>query len=257
MLGSIAGDIIGSTHEHAETKTKDFPLFMHGSTFTDDSVLSVAVADAILQGTSYAQAVHRWARRYPDAGYGGYFRRWIASEQPRAYGSFGNGSAMRVAAIGFAFDDEARVLDEARRSAIISHDHPEGIKGAQAVALAVFLARTGCGKEDLRDTLASRFGYDLDRTVDDIRPGYGFDVTCQGSVPEAILSFLDSTSYEDAVRNAISLGGDADTLACMAGGIAEAWYGGVPGTIAEEALARLDAPLVDVVMAFRERFACP
>lgn len=252
MLGAIAGDMIGSLYEARPIKRRDFPLFDRGSRFTDDSVLTVAVARAILHGEDYRSSVWSLGRRYPDAGYGGSFIDWLADGDPQPYGSFGNGAAMRVSPVGFAFDDADTVLAEAERQAAISHDHPEGIKGAQAVALAVFLARTGGDREHIRGEIAHRFGYDLDRSVDDIRPGYGFDVTCQGSVPEAIIAFLDADSYEDAVRNAVSLGGDADTQACIAGGIAEAYYG-LPDEIAREARSRLTDELRAIVDDFAQR----
>jgi len=231
MLGAIAGDIIGSVYERAPIKTCDFPLFHPRCVFTDDTVLTVAVASAILKGHPYGESIREIGRRYPGAGYGGSFTRWLHSDDPRPYNSWGNGSAMRVSPVGFAFGSEEEVLVEARRSAEVTHNHPEGIKGAEATALAVFLARTGQGKEEIRSRIQTQFGYHLDRTVGDIRPGYAFDVSCQGSVPEAIVAFLDSESYEDAVRNAVSLGGDSDTLACIAGGIAEAFYGSVPQEI--------------------------
>ncbi|MDF1561624.1 MAG: ADP-ribosylglycohydrolase family protein [Deltaproteobacteria bacterium] len=228
MLGAIAGDVVGSIHEHARTKTRDFPLFVEACTFTDDTVLTVAVARAILEGTAYRDEVLRLGREHPGAGYGGSFRRWLREEDPQPYGSWGNGSAMRVSPVGLAFTDEASVLREAEKSAAITHDHPEGIKGAQAVALAVFLARQGASKEEIRLRISGDFGHDLTRSVDEIRPGYRFDVSCQGSVPEAILSFLEADDLEGTLRNAISLGGDADTLAAIAGGIAEAFWGGLP-----------------------------
>ncbi|MFC1582341.1 ADP-ribosylglycohydrolase family protein [Planctomycetota bacterium] len=254
MLGAIAGDIIGSTYEHLAYKRKEFPLFQERSRFTDDSVLTIAVADAILNSRSYVEAVHDLGNRYPNAGYGGRFRRWLYSPDPQPYDSWGNGSAMRVSPVGFAFDAEEEVLTEAEKSAAISHDHPEGIKGAQAAALAVFLSRQGVDKESLRARIAEQFEYDMDRTVDEIRPRYCFEVSCQETVPEAIIAFLDSESYEDAVRNAVSLGGDADTLACITGAIAEAFYGGVPEEIAEEALGFLPPDLREITDEFETKF---
>jgi ADP-ribosylglycohydrolase len=254
MIGAIAGDIIGSVHEYARTKSKDFPLFVPASTFTDDSVLTVAVAQAILTDGDYRKAALAFGRRYPNAGYGGSFADWLRSVDPKPYNSWGNGAAMRVSPVGFAFETVEDVLREAKRSAEFSHDHPEGIKGAQATALAVFLARTEWDKDLIRTEVADRFGYDLDRTVDDIRPGYGFDESCQGTVPEAIVAFLDSSSYEDALRNAISLGGDGDTLACIAGGIAEAYYGPVPGVILEQVKGILPADLWGIAESFCTKF---
>ena len=195
------------------------------SRFTDDSVLTVAVAEVLASGGNYTDSIQRWARAYPRAGYGGAFRKWMWSEAARPYGSFGNGSGMRASPVGWARTSLEEALAEARRSAEVTHDHPEGIKGAQAVAAAVFLARTGSSKDEIRSTIATRLGYDLSRRLDDLRAEYTFDVTCQGSVPEALIAFLESSGWEDAVRRAISLGGDADTLACMTGAVAEAFYG--------------------------------
>lgn len=254
MIGAIAGDMIGSIYEGTDVKTKDFPLFDAWCHFTDDSVLTIAIAEAILAGTPYQDSVRRIGRRYPHAGYGGSFSRWLHDDHPEPYQSWGNGAAMRVSPVGFAFSSETAVLREAAKTAEFTHNHPEGIKGAQSTALAVFLARTGQDKETIRTRIASLFGYDLDRTVEEIRPAYRFDVSCQGTVPEAIISFLDASSYEDAVRNAISLGGDCDTLACIAGGIAEAFYGGVPEDIRARVEELLTPDLWAVVEAFCARY---
>jgi|TARA_B100000315_G_scaffold60549_1_gene55018 ADP-ribosylglycohydrolase len=254
MVGAIAGDIIGSVFEHHQIKTKDFPLFHPRCKFTDDTVLTVAIADAVLSGRPYVESVREIGRRYPVAGYGGSFIQWLHSDDPRPYNSWGNGSAMRVSPIGFAFSSEDKVLRHATLTAEISHNHPEGIKGAQATALAVFLARTGTGKEQIRSRIAEEFGYDMNRTVDDIRPTYFFDVSCQGTVPEAIIAFLDSGSYEDAVRNAISLGGDSDTLACITGGIAEAFYGDIPKDLQEKVQDCLTPDLWQVTEAFCQKY---
>ncbi|MFP4163476.1 MAG: ADP-ribosylglycohydrolase family protein [Chitinispirillaceae bacterium] len=254
MIGSIAGDIIGSIYEFQPIKTKDFPLFDSQCRFTDDSVLTVAIADAILMGKSYLDSVRRMGRRYPDAGYGGSFTRWLHSTDDKPYNSWGNGSAMRVSPVGFAFTTEMEVLAQAKATAVITHSHPEGIKGAQAAALAVFLAAKGSSKESIRSRIAGLFGYDLDRTVDDIRPAYTFDVSCQGSVPQAIVAFLDSTCYEDAVRNAVSLGGDSDTLACITGAIAEAFYGGVPRFVRDKVENLLTSELWSVTEAFCRKY---
>jgi len=254
MIGAIAGDIIGSVYEGTPIKTKDFPLFHPRCRFTDDSVLTVAVAEAILTGRDYGDTVRKFGRRHPYAGYGGTFIHWLFSDDPQPYNSWGNGSAMRVSPVGFAFQTEKKVLDEAAKTAAISHNHPEGIKGAQATALAVFLARQCYDKESIRTRIAADFNYNLDRTVNDIRPAYSFDVSCQGTVPEAIIAFLDSTSYEDAVRNAVSLGGDSDTLACITGGIAEAFYGDVPPSIKEQVRDMVTPDLRDVIDAFRVTF---
>jgi ADP-ribosylglycohydrolase len=254
MLGAIAGDVIGSPYEYVGLKDYDFPLFSSRTTFTDDTVLTVATAAALLEGREYADGYREFGRRYPGRGYGESFQRWIGMPGMGPYNSWGNGSAMRVSPVGYAMEDEAAVLAEAKRSAAVTHDHPEGIKGAQATALAVFLARTGRGKESIREAIADRFGYDLSRSVEEIRPGYEYDISCQGSVPESIICFLESEDFEGSIRNAISLGGDADTMACIAGGIAEAHYGGVPKEIVERVEGYLPQEFLDVIGAFRERF---
>lgn len=254
MIGAIAGDIIGSVYEFDGIKTKEFPLFDPRCGFTDDTVLTVAIAQAILSGRPYVEALREFGRRYPDAGYGGAFRQWLRSDDARPYGSWGNGAAMRVSPVGFALDAVDDVLREAARTAEVSHNHPEGIKGAQATALAVFLARTCRDKALIRAEVATRFGYDLDRTVEGIRPTYAFNESCQETVPEAIVAFLDSHSYEDAVRNAVSLGGDSDTLGCITGGIAEAFYGPVPAEIRQRVRESLPADLWAVTEAFSRRY---
>ena len=254
MLGAIAGDVIGSVHEHIATKSMDFQLFVDGSRFTDDTVLAVAVAECLLDGSSYIDAFHTYFLAYPDAGYGLGFFTWASSGSRHPYNSYGNGSAMRVPAVGWAFDSVDDVLTEAARSSAITHDHPEGIKGAQATAVAIFMARQGDSKEQIKKALERGFGYNLSDRLDDIRPGYEFDISCQGTVPAALIAFLESDDYEDAVRKAISLGGDADTLACITGAVAEAHYGGVPPHILGPTLERLDERLRGVVMRFGERY---
>lgn len=253
MIGAIAGDIIGSIYERHPIKSKDFPLFDPACTFTDDSVLTIAVADAILHDRDYLTSVWKIGNRYPFVGYGEAFIDWLCSSSPRPYNSWGNGAAMRVSPVGFAFATADEVLQEAARTAMISHDHPEGIKGAQATALAVFLARTTGDKDVVRSEIASRFGYDLQRRLDDIRPAYQFDLSCQGTVPEGIIAFLDSCSFEDAIRGAISLGGDSDTLACITGGIAEAFYGPVPIAIVDHVRQALTSDLWQIVESFYDR----
>jgi ADP-ribosylglycohydrolase len=233
MFGAMIGDIVGSVYEWHNIKTTQFEFFSPKCFFTDDTVLTAATAQALMTDGNYTKAYQDFARRYPGRGYGGNFSRWIWSEDPQPYNSWGNGSAMRVSPVGFAFDSVEEVLAEAKRSAAVTHNHPEGIKGAQATALAILMARQGAAQPDIRKEIAKRFRYDLDRTLDEIRPDYAFDVSCQGSVPEAIIAFLESSSYENAVRLAISIGGDSDTIACITGGIAEAYYG-VPDEIAEE-----------------------
>lgn len=254
MIGAIAGDIIGSVFEFHPLKSKQFPLFDPRSFFTDDSVMTIAIAQAILEQRPYQDPAIELGRRYPDAGYGGSFYRWLFSDHPKPYHSWGNGSAMRVSPVGWAFDTRESVLTEAAASAAFSHDHPEGIKGAQATALAIWLARTGASKEEIQQDIETTFGYDLKRTVDKIRPDYLFEVSCQRSVPEAIICFLDSDSWEDAVRNAVSLGGDADTQACIAGGIAEAFYGPVGAEVVREVKERLTPELWEVTRRFGERY---
>jgi ADP-ribosylglycohydrolase len=220
-------------------------------------VLTVALADSILHGTRYVELLKQYYRAYPRAGYGASFHQWARSASTEPYNSWGNGSAMRVSPVGFAFDTLEEVLEQAGRSAAVTHDHPEGIKGAQAVAAAVFLARTGQTKEQISRYVETTFGYHLDTPLDEIRPKYAFEVSCQQSVPQAIRAFLESDDYEDAVRKAISLGGDSDTLACMAGGIAQAYYGGVPEEIGRRVYAILDEPLGLLTRTFSETFGCP
>jgi ADP-ribosylglycohydrolase len=253
VLGAIVGDIIGSVHEYSATKTKDFPLFAPRSTFTDDTVLTIAVAEWMLTAGDLVDLLHSYTDSYPGRGYGGMYRRWASARSREPYHSFGNGSAMRVSPVGFACDTIEDVLSWAERSAAVTHNHPEGIRGAQAAAAAVFWARHVRDKDEIRQRLAARFGYDLGFTLDAIRPTYRFNETCQDTVPQALVAFLESTGYEDAIRNAISLGGDADTLACITGGIAEAYYG-VPDDLARKCLALLDDRGVGVVRRFRERY---
>jgi ADP-ribosylglycohydrolase len=257
MLGAIAGDIIGSVHEFLQEKAMDFPLFVDSSRFTDDTVLTIAVAECLLTGASYVDKFHEYTRSYPDRCYGAGFMRWVESGSREPYNSWGNGAAMRVSPVGFALPTLEDVLREAKRSAEVTHNHPEGIRGAQATAAAIFLGRQGESKATIRQSIHDRFGYDLNRSIAGIRPTYSFDVSCQGTVPEAIIAFLDSSDYEETVRLAISLGGDADTLACIAGGIAEAFYGGVPVDIAALAMERLDDALRKTVVSFSERHGRP
>ncbi|MGD9080789.1 MAG: ADP-ribosylglycohydrolase family protein [Desulfobacterales bacterium] len=254
MIGAIAGDIIGSVFEHDPIKTTSFPLFSESSRFTDDTVLSVAIADAILNQTDYGTALKQYGRKYPAAGYGMSFLSWTQSSVTKPYNSWGNGSAMRVSPVGFAFDSMEDVLLESEKSAAVTHNHPEGIKGAQATALAIFLARKGADKSEIRNQIQHRFQYNLDRSTDDIRPDYVFDVSCQGSVPESILAFIESEDFEDAVRLAISLGGDSDTMGCIAGGIAQAYYGRIPQKIIDSVRQRLPETFVKVIDQFNATF---
>jgi ADP-ribosylglycohydrolase len=254
MLGAIAGDIIGSRFEGGVIKRKDFTLIHPHCRFTDDTVLTLATAAWILDGGDYARILKDYARRYPHAGYGGSFMRWIWMVESRPYNSWGNGSAMRVSPVGFARDEVEEVLAMAKETAAVTHNHPEGIRGAQATALAVLLARQGVAKGKIRAEIEARFHYDLSRTLDEIRPGYSFDVSCQGSVPESIIAFLESVDYEDAVRGAISLGGDTDTMACIAGGIAQAHYDVIPEPVVAAVRDHLPEELLAVLEAFQERF---
>lgn len=254
MLGAIAGDIIGSAYEYDNIKIEDFPLFGPGSKFTDDTVLTVAVADCLLNKKDYAKTFKEYGRRYPAAGYGIAFSNWLHSDSLKPYNSYGNGSAMRVSPVGFAAATLEKALEEAERSATVTHNHPEGIKGAQTVTAAVFLARHNSSKKKIRDFISDSFSYDLNSTLARIRPDYSFDETCQGTVPEAIIAFLESSSFEDAIRKAVSLGGDSDTLACITGAIAQAFYGEVPTQIVKEVKHILPWDLLSIVEAFSSRF---
>lgn len=254
MLGALVGDVVGSVYEWANHRSKTFPLFSPACMFTDDSVLTVALAEAILDGTDYAAVMRAYGKRYPSAGYGGMFRRWLADPSMGPYDSFGNGAAMRISPVGWAYGTLEETLVQAERYTAVTHNHPEGIKGAQAIAGAIWMARHRSGKSEIRGWVERTAGYDLSRTCDQIRPGYRFNETCQKTVPEALVAFLESTDFEDAIRNGISLGGDSDTLTCITGSVAEAFYGGVPAEIGEETLARLDDPLRATVRRFREQY---
>lgn len=262
MYGAIIGDIAGSVFEFDSTKTKGFELFAEGCRPTDDSVMTVAVADALLGlgggetddeiRARLVESLKKWGRRYPDAGYGGRFRHWLQSEETAPYGSFGNGSAMRVSPVAWLYDDVKDVARIAGITAEVTHDHPEGIRGAKAVAMAVHLARFDAPKKKIRQWVENYYGYDLHRTCREIRKDYSFDVSCQGSVPEAIIAFIDGTDYEDVIREAIALGGDADTQAAIAGSIAEAYYG-IPDELIEEAKQHIPEDMLDVIERFYER----
>ena len=255
ILGALAGDMSGSPYEFNNIKTTDFPLFTEWSEFTDDSVMTLAVADALLssaddaQPLSYAlvESMRRLGKRYPNAGYGGRFARWLEDPlaHPRPYKSWGNGSGMRVSPVAWAFGSLELVEYVAAETAKVTHNAPEGICGAQAIAACAFMARTGCANDEIRSYVRERFGYALDFTLDDIRPTYVFDVSCQGSVPQAIEAFLESSSFEDAVRLAVSIGGDSDTIAAMTASIAQARYG-VPEDIEQAVRSRLTPDLLEV-----------
>lgn len=256
MLGAIAGDIIGSIYEHHTIKTTDFPLFGKGCAATDDSVLTIATADALMGNGDFARHFRSYARRYPNAGYGGMFLAWMAGDNAGPYNSFGNGSAMRVSPVGWFAESREDALNLAAGTAAVTHNHPEGIKGAQATALAIWLARNKASGEDISRAITGNFGYDLSAPVARIRETYRFDVTCQGSVPQALRCALEAGSYEEAVRMAVSLGGDADTQACIAGAVAEALLG-LPEDIAERAMTYLDGDLRSVAKRFRKRHVIP
>ncbi len=251
-IGAITGDIIGSIYEWHNIKTTEFPLFSKECFFTDDSVLTLATMDAITNNVPYEDAYYKFATNYPGRGYGGGFSRWLHSDL-KPYNSFGNGAGMRVSPVGWAFDTLEETIHQATESAKVTHNHPEGIKGARATAVSVFLARTGSSKDEIKNTIEGMFGYDLHRTCDEIRPIYKFNETCQGTVPEAIIAFLESTDFENAIRLGISLGGDSDTLACITGGISEAFYGGVPQHISDEVEKILTPELLDIVNNFNKK----
>ena len=255
MLGAIIGDIVGSVYEWNNIKTKDFLLFSPECFFTDDTVMTLAIAEGLMNGGSseaLIKAMKKYGCMYPDAGYGGHFASWLLTEDNQPYNSWGNGSAMRVSPVAWMFDNLPDVEKYAEVSAAVTHNHPQGIKGAQATAAAIFLARKGKSKNDIKAYIESKYGYDLSRSLDDIRPGYCFNESCQETVPEAMTAFLESVDFEDAIRNAISLGGDSDTLAAITGSIAEAAYG-VPREIRDKALSILDEPLLKVYSQFVER----
>lgn len=259
MIGAIMGDMIGAPYEFdMGNKTKDFPLFNRESQFTDDSVMTIAVAEALMDTigksddeirTALVKSMQKWGRRYPNAGYGGMFYRWLREENPKPYGSFGNGSAMRVSSAGWLFGTLAETRHIARLTAEVTHNHLEGIKGAEVTASAIFLARKGSSKEEIKDYIIKEFGYDLSRTCDEIRPEYHHVETCQQTVPEAVTAFIEGTDFEDVIRTAVSLGGDCDTLTCIAGSIAEAFYG-IPSEMIKECRKRLPEDMLSVIDRF-------
>ncbi len=252
MLGAIAGDIIGSVYEWNNTNDYNFPLFQNKSHFTDDTVLTVAVAEWILTGKNLSSLLKSYTNNYPRRGYGSNFLKWAQSESFKPYNSWGNGSAMRVSPIGFSCNSLEEVMEKAKQSAEVTHNHPEGIKGAQAVASAIFLAKTK-KKKDIQEYIESAFGYDLSEPLISIKEWYKFDVSCQGSVPQSIIAFLESESLEDSIRKAVSIGGDSDTIACITGGIAEAYFG-IPQNLKKTVLERLDEPLKNIVKTFYNKY---
>ena len=264
MYGAILGDMIGSPYEFDRgRKTKDFPFFDKGATFTDDSVMTIAVAEALMRAIRNGviddeaatknliiDMMHKWGHRYPDAGYGGRFYVWLHHNERRPYNSWGNGSAMRVAAAGWLFDDLRTTRKVASWSAEVTHNHPEGVKGADATASAIWLARNGHSKDEIKAFIVNETGYDLSRTCDEIRPGYYHVESCQQTVPEAITAFLEGNDFEDVIRTAVSLGGDCDTLTCIAGSIAEAFYG-VPDYLKAECEKRLPDDMADILLMLK------
>lgn len=262
MYGAILGDIIGSPYEfNMGNKSKEFPLFSERSTFTDDTVMTIAVAEVFLDNDllmdeaiirqRLIESIHKYGKLFPDAGYGGRFGMWLFLDGTEPYNSWGNGSAMRVSSVAWLFDDLGMVRLMARLSAEVTHNHPEGIKGAEVTASAIFLARTGKSKAEIKAYVEETFGYDLSRTCDEIRPNYHHVESCQETVPEAITAFLEGESFEDVIRTAVSLGGDCDTLTCIAGAIAEAFYG-VPEELKRECRSRLPKQLLKVLLRFDE-----
>lgn len=265
MYGAILGDMIGSPYEFdMGNKSKEFPLFSERSTFTDDTVMTIAVAEVFLDNDllmdeaiirqRLIESMHKYGKMYPDAGYGGRFGMWLFLEGSEPYNSYGNGSAMRVSSVAWLCHDLETVRAMAGVSAAVTHNHPEGIKGAEATASAIFLARTGKSKAEIKAYIEEAFGYDLSRTCDEIRPGYHHVESCQETVPEAITAFLEGRSFEDVIRTAVSLGGDCDTLTCIAGSIAEGFYG-VPEELKKECRNRLPQQLLNVLLRFEERGA--
>jgi ADP-ribosyl-[dinitrogen reductase] hydrolase len=250
ILGAIAGDVIGSVYEWNNIKTTDFDLYNPECGFTDDTVLTIAIADSILNKKDFAKTIWEYANKYPDRGYGTRFEAWLGEDDLKPYNSFGNGSAMRASAVGFAFNDIDTVLEVAKQTAEVTHSHPEGIKGAQAVATAIYLAKQGKSKQEIKEYITSKFEYNLDFTLDEIRPNYEFDVTCQGSVPQAIVAFLESTDYESAIKLAISIGGDSDTIACITGGIAAAFYKEIPSEIIDFVNKKLPEDFISIINEF-------
>ena len=260
MLGAIVGDIVGSRFEWNNIKTKDFEFLTYRCEFTDDSIMSIAVAQAILDcNGNYSsldalavKAMQEIGRPYPNCGYGGLFNKWIYSDSPLPYNSYGNGAAMRVSACGFAANNLDEAIALSRKVTEVTHNHPEGIKGAEATAVCIYLARSGDSLLKIRDYVNKHY-YPMDFTLNGIRDSYIFNETCQDTVPQAIMAFLESSGFEDAIRNAISIGGDSDTLAAITGGIAEAYYG-IPIEIRKHALTFLDERLLKILTGFENAY---
>lgn len=257
MLGAIIGDIIGSVYEKSGMKEPDFPLFEKNCGFTDDTVMTLAIADALLHKRNFRTNIRTFGLNYPNRGYGGMFTAWLQQDDAKPYNSYGNGSAMRVSPVGFASKEMEEVLDLAQKTAAPTHNHPEGIKGAQVVAAGIFLAKEGKSKEQIRTYIEDKFNYDLHRTVEEIRPSYQFNVTCQGSVPESIIAFLDSNDMESAIRLAVSMGGDADTMAAIAGAMAQAYYKKIPLDFIYRTSQILTPSLWKIVVSFNKKYQLP
>ena len=254
MFGAVVGDIAGSYYEIHNIKSEDCVIFHGKSRLTDDSILTLATAHTFLTRETYCKAYQRWGKQYPDAGYGANFQHWLQRQNPKPYNSFGNGSAMRVSPVGWVANTLEEALHEATKSAQVTHNHPSGIKGAQAVAACVFLARLGKSKSEIKEFIERQFEYNLRRKLDGIRPTYKFDVSCDGSVPEAIIAFLESNDFEDSIRKAISLGGDSDTIACIAGSISHAYYKEIPDWMVKNCRHMMNEDQLDVMDEFWERW---
>lgn len=255
MLGAILGDIIGSRFEFSSNriKTEDFETFTKDCCFTDDTVLTIATADAILHNKSFEESYNYWGNKYPNRGYGSSFQSWLSSKQKQPYNSFGNGSAMRVSPIGWVYNDLKTIMDKAEESAIVTHNHIEGIKGAEATAVCIYLARMKTPKKIIKEIIETYFDYNLNKTIEEIRPTYMFNETCQGNVPESIICFLEGNSYKDIVHKAISLGGDTDTMGAIAGGIAEAYYG-IPISYEVQLKNYLPKEMIKIIYEFKKKY---
>ena len=257
IIGAISGDVVGSLYEFRPIKTKDFSLFSYNSSFTDDTVMTLAIAKWLCEDRNSKNVLIKnlkyFGNMYPNAGYGGRFRKWLNQDSPEPYGSWANGSAMRVSPCAWVADSLEEAQSLARTSAVVTHNHPDALTGALATSDAIYLARIGADRDEIRQHIEVRYEYNLSLSLSEIRPGYKFDVSCRGSVPEAILCFLEARDFEDAIRNAVSLGGDADTQAAIAGSIASAYWD-VPENICDETINRLDSFLLGVFIDFEDKF---
>lgn len=254
IFGAIAGDVIGSTYEFKNEKSTNINIFVEDSKFTDDTVLTIAVADAILNNKDFGKTIWEYGNKYFDCGYGGSFIKWLTDENPQPYDSWGNGSGMRVSPVGWAYSSLEQTLEAAKKSAECTHNNPEGIKGAQVVASAIYLARNGFSKIAIKDYITAAFGYDLNFKLDDIREKYKFYVSCQNSIPQAIVAFLESSNFESAIRLAISIGGDSDTISAMAGSVSIAYYNEIPDNIYNFVKSKLPQEFIDIIEQFNEKY---